>query len=147
MCPPNSTIEIRTASAPAPVGPYSQAVRHGDLVFASGQIPLDPATGEIVDGDIEAQTHQVIANLRAVLEAGDSSLAHALKVTIYLTDMADFPRVNAIYAEAFDGDPAPARATVQVAALPLGVQVEIDAVGSIRTSTRSSASSRVRGDG
>ena len=131
MCPPNPIHEVRTDSAPAPVGPYSQGVRHDGLLFASGQIPLDPATGEIVGGGIEAQTRQVLANLRAILEAGGSGLKHALKVTVYLTDMADFPLVNAIYAEAFDGDPAPARATVQVSALPLGAHVEIDAVARV----------------
>ena len=123
--------EVRTDAAPAPVGPYSQAVIHEGLVYASGQIPLDPATGEIKGDDVETQTHQVVANLRAVLEAAGSGLRHAIKVTIYLADMGDFPKVNAIYAEAFDGDPAPARATVQVAALPLGAQVEIDAIARI----------------
>ena len=137
MCPPDSIREVRTDSAPAPVGPYSQGVRHDGLLFASGQIPLDPATGEIVGGGIEAQTRQVLANLRAILEAGGSGLQHALKVTVYLTDMGDFPRVNAIYAEAFDGDPAPARATVQVSALPLGAQVEIDAVARVVASESS----------
>lgn len=131
MCPPHRIREVRTDSAPAPVGPYSQGVRHDGLIFASGQIPLDPATGEIVGPGIEAQTRQVLTNLRAILEAGGSGLEHALKVTVYLTDMADFPLVNAIYAEAFDGDPAPARATVQVSALPLGAQVEIDAVARV----------------
>lgn len=123
--------EIQTDRAPAPVGPYSQAVAFGELVFASGQIPLDPATGELVDGDVEAQTRRVLANLAAVLEAGGSGLADAVKVTIYLTDMADFPRINALYAEAFSGDPAPARATVQAAALPLGAAVEMDAIARV----------------
>lgn len=123
--------EVRSADAPDPVGPYSQAVIHGDLLYASGQIPLDPQSGEIVEGDIEAQTRQVLANLAAVLEAGGSGLAHVVKATVYLTDMGDFPRVNALYAEAFVGDPAPARATVAVAALPLGARVEIDAVAEI----------------
>lgn len=131
MCPPQAIREVRTDGAPAPVGPYSQAVVHDGLLYASGQIPLDPATGRLVDGDVEAQTRRVIANLRAVLEAGGSSLRQALKVTIYLTDIADFPRVNAIYAEAFDGRPSPARATVQVAALPLGAIVEIDAIARV----------------
>ncbi len=123
--------EVRTDRAPAPVGPYSQAVTHGGLLYASGQIPLDPATGKIVEGEIEEQTRRVIANLAAVLEAGGSDLRRVLKATVYLTDLSLFPRVNAIYAEAFTGDPAPARATVQVAALPLGVGVEIDAVAVI----------------
>ena len=131
MSTTDSIREIRTEAAPAPVGPYSQAVAHGGLVYASGQIPLVPETGEIVEGDVEAQTRQVLANLGAVLRAGGSDFEHALKVTIYLTDIADFPRVNALYAEAFSGDPAPARATVQVAALPLGASVEMDAIARI----------------
>lgn len=121
--------EVRTPNAPEPVGPYSQAVVHGGLVYASGQIPLDPATGEKVDGEIEAQTERVIANLSAVLEAAGSSLQRVLRTTVYLTDLSLFPRVNAVYAEHFTGTPSPARATVEVAALPLGSQVEIDAIG------------------
>jgi 2-iminobutanoate/2-iminopropanoate deaminase len=124
--------EIQTEGAPAPVGPYSQAIQFGDLLFVSGQIPLDPATAKIVPGEIEDETRQVLGNLKAILEAADSSLANVLKATVYLTDMSLFPRVNAIYAEAFDADPAPARATVEVAALPLGARVEIDAVAFIR---------------
>lgn len=120
--------EVRTDSAPAPVGPYSQAIRSGAFVFASGQIPLDPATGEIVGGEIEDETRQVLRNLEAVLEAAGSSLDQVIKATVYLTDLSLFPRVNAIYAEAFDTDPAPARVTVGVAALPLGAAVEIDAI-------------------
>jgi len=122
--------EIQTDAAPAPVGPYSQAVQHGDLIFASGQIPLDPKVGKLVEGDIEAQTEQVIANLSAVLEAGGSSLQRVVRTTVYLVDLSLFPRVNAVYARHFTGDPAPARATVQVAALPLNAQVEIDAIAS-----------------
>ena len=133
MCPPQPILEVRTDDAPSPVGPYSQAVLHEGLLYASGQIPLDPATGKVVEGDVEAQTRRVIANLRAVLEAGGSGLRQALKVTIYLTDLADFARVNALYAEAFDGNPAPARATVQVAALPLGVAVEMDAIARVES--------------
>lgn len=120
--------EVRTKDAPAPVGPYSQAVAYGGMVYVSGQIPLDPATGELAAQDIEAQTRQVLANLRAVLEAAGSSLDAVLRTTIYLVDLAHFPHVNAIYAEHFSSKPAPARATVQVAALPLGVQIEIDAI-------------------
>jgi 2-iminobutanoate/2-iminopropanoate deaminase len=120
--------EVRSGRAPEPVGPYSQAVVHGGLVFASGQIPLDPGTGERVAGEIEEQTRRVIANLGAVLEAAGSGLDRVVKATVYLTDLALFPRVNAVYAEAFTGEPAPARATVQVAALPLGAEVEIDAI-------------------
>jgi len=120
--------ELRSASAPEPVGPYSQAVEHDGWLFLSGQIPLDPATGALVDGNIEAQTGQVLANLRSVLEAAGLGLDHVVRTTIYLTDLADFPRVNAVYAERFTTEPRPARATVQVAALPLGAHVEIDAI-------------------
>ncbi|MBJ21548.1 MAG: RidA family protein [bacterium] len=119
---------MRTGSAPAPVGPYSQGIRSGDLIFASGQIPLDPVTGEIVQGEIEDETRQVLANLRAVLEAAGSGMDRVVKATVYLTDLGLFPRVNTIYAEAFDATPAPARVTVGVDALPLGAQVEIDAI-------------------
>ena len=123
--------EIRTDAAPAPVGPYSQAVVHGGLVYASGQIPIDPATNAVVDGEIEAQTEQVLANLDAVLKAAGSSLDRVVRATVYLTDLAAFPRMNAVYARHMNGDPKPARATVQAAALPLGVQVEIDAIAAI----------------
>jgi len=121
-------IEIRTEAAPAPVGPYSQAIRLAELVFVSGQIPLDPETGEIARGEIEDETRQVLANLKAVLEASGSELSRVVKATVYLTDISLFPRINAVYAEAFDSDPAPARATVEVSALPLGAHVEIDAI-------------------
>jgi 2-iminobutanoate/2-iminopropanoate deaminase len=124
--------EIQTEGAPAPVGPYSQAIALGGLVFVSGQIPLDPATAAIVPGEIEDETRQVLRNLKAILEEAGSDLASVVKSTVYLTDMSLFPRVNAIYAEAFDADPAPARATVEVSALPLGAHVEIDAVAFIR---------------
>jgi len=120
--------EIRSEAAPAPVGPYSQAVAHGGLVFASGQIPLDPATGALVAGEIETQTERAIENLRAVLESAGSSLALVLRTTVYVVDLAHFPRVNAVYARHFRGKPMPARATVQVAALPLGAAIEIDAI-------------------
>jgi 2-iminobutanoate/2-iminopropanoate deaminase len=120
--------EIRSSGAPAPVGPYSQAVLHAGLVFASGQIPLDPATGRLVEGPIEAQAERVLENLRAVLEQAGSSLGRVLRTTVYLVDLSLFPRVNAVYARYFTGEPRPARATVQVSALPLGAQLEIDAV-------------------
>jgi len=119
---------VRSEAAPAPVGPYSQAISHGGWVFASGQIPLDPRTGVRVEGEIEAQTEQVIANLAAVLEAAGSSLARVVKTTVYVTDLALFARINAVYARHFAGESPPARATVQVAALPLGAAVEIDAI-------------------
>lgn len=122
--------EVRTANAPDPVGPYSQAIAAGDLLLLSGQIPLVPETGSLVEGEIEAQTRQVLDNLSAVLEAGGSSLDRVLKTTVYLVDLTLFPRVNAVYAEYFSADPAPARATVQVAALPLGAQIEVDAIAS-----------------
>ncbi len=119
---------VESGDAPAPVGPYSQAVVHGGLVFASGQIPLDPASGKLVEGEIEAQAERVIANLAAVLGAAGSGLEHVLRTTIYLTDLSLFARVNEVYARHFGGDPAPARATVGVAALPLGAAVEMDAI-------------------
>jgi 2-iminobutanoate/2-iminopropanoate deaminase len=123
--------EVRTDRAPEPVGPYSQAVVHRGLVYASGQIPLDPATGAMVEGEIEAQAEQVFANLRCVLEAAGSSLDRVLRATVYLTDLSLFPRVNAVYAKHMTGDPAPARATVQAAALPLSAQIEIDAIAAV----------------
>lgn len=120
-----------TASAPSPVGPYSQAIVHGDLVFASGQIPLDPSSGKLVDGAIEAQAERALENLRAVLEASGSGLARVLRTTVYVTDLSLFARVNAVYARYFAAAPQPARATVQVAALPLGALIEIDAVAAV----------------
>jgi len=103
----------------------------GGFVFASGQIPLDPATGKLVSGEIEAQTERVLDNLRAVLEAAGSSLDQVVRASVYLVDLAVFPRVNAVYARYFGSDPKPARSTVQVAALPLGAQVEIDVIAHI----------------
>ncbi|CAN5725292.1 RidA family protein [soil metagenome] len=123
---------VRTAQAPAAIGPYSQAVvvPVGDgkrMMFCSGQIPLDPKTGAMVEGDVEAQTRQVLENLGAVLAAADGSFANVVKPTIFLADMGDFAKVNAIYGEKFPSDP-PARATVQAAGLPRGARVEIDAI-------------------
>lgn len=118
---------IATPNAPAAIGPYAQAVRCGDTVYLSGQIPLDPATGELVSGDITRETRRVFDNLGAVLAAAGGSFAQVARVGIYLTDLADFAAVNAVMAEYFDA-PYPARATVQVAALPKGARVEIDAV-------------------
>lgn len=120
--------EIRSAGAPAPVGPYAQAVAVGEWVFASGQIPLHPASGELVGGEIEAQTERVLDNLAAVLEAAGSSLARVVRTTVYLTDLSLFARMNAVYARRFVGSPLPARSTVQAAALPRGAAVEIDAI-------------------
>ena len=114
--------------APAPVGPYSQAVVCDGWIFPSGQIPLDPASGRLVDGDVEAQTRRVLANLRAVLEAAGAGLDAVVRTTIYLTDLGDFQRVNATYAEHFPNEPQPARTTVQVAALPMGARIELDCI-------------------
>jgi 2-iminobutanoate/2-iminopropanoate deaminase len=119
--------EISTKEAPAAIGPYSQAVRAGQLVFLSGQVALDPVTGQLVAGDVVAQTEQVMKNLGAVLTAGGCTFADVVRTTIYLVDMADFARVNETYGRFFQ-PPYPARATVQVSALPRGARVEIDAI-------------------
>jgi 2-iminobutanoate/2-iminopropanoate deaminase len=118
---------ILTEHAPAPIGPYNQAIRAGDYVFCSGQIPLDPHTSELVAGDIAAQTRQVMRNVEAVLHAAKLNLGHVVKTTIFLVDMGDFANVNAVYGEYFV-DVAPARSTVAVAALPKGARVEIEVV-------------------
>ncbi len=120
---------ICTPNAPAPVGPYSQAVKTGNTLYCSGQIPINPSTGAIPDG-IEAQTRQVLENLKAVLMAGGADFSNVVKTTVFLKDMNDFPAMNAIYAEAFTGAP-PARSTVQVARLPKDVLVEIDAIATL----------------
>jgi 2-iminobutanoate/2-iminopropanoate deaminase len=121
---------IATEQAPRAIGPYSQAVIWQGLAFLSGQIPLDPATNQIVEGDIAAQTERVLENLKAVLEACGSSLARVLKTTVYLKDMSEFPHMNEVYARYFPQSP-PARATVEVARLPRDVRVEIDAVAAV----------------
>jgi 2-iminobutanoate/2-iminopropanoate deaminase len=118
---------ISTQHAPAAVGPYSQAVQIGDLIYSAGQIPLVPETGKIIEGGIEVQTRQVMQNLSAVLEAAGSSWSHVIKTTIFVTDLANFAAINQVYGSFFEIDP-PARSTVQVAALPLGAQVEIEVV-------------------
>jgi len=118
---------IATDKAPAAVGPYSQGIRAGNLLFTAGQLGMDPATGKLAEGGIEAQTRQALTNLSAVLEAGGTSMAHAVKVTVFLQDMGDFQTMNGVYAQFFATDP-PARTTVQVAALPLGGLVEIEVV-------------------
>ncbi len=118
---------IQTDKAPAAVGPYSQAIRTTDLVFTSGQIPLDPETGKMVEGGIEEQTRRVMENLRFVLEAAGTDLTRVVKSTVYLADIADFAAVNGVYAQFFPTDP-PARSAFQVAALPLGARVEIETV-------------------
>ena len=126
---------VRTAEAPAAIGPYSQAVvvpvGEQKMVFCSGQIALDPATGQIVAGDVVAQAERVLSNLRAILEEAGSSVADVVKTTVFLSDMADFPRVNEVYAKAF-GNARPARSTVQAAGLPRGVFVEIEAIAIVR---------------
>ncbi len=120
---------IETSAAPAPVGPYNQAVQAGGLVFCSGQIALDPRSGAMVgDGDVALETRQVLANLRAVLEAAGCGPEHVVRTTVFLADLADFAAVNAIYAETFSAGVSPARACVEVAALPKGARVEIDAI-------------------
>ena len=118
---------IFTADAPAPIGPYNQAIRAGGFLFCSGQIPLDPVTGEIVAGDIAAETRQVMKNVAAVLRAAGATFAEVVKTTIYVTDMNDFAAVNAVYGESFTGV-TPARSTIAVAALPRGSHVEVEVV-------------------
>ena len=121
---------IRTDGAPAAIGPYSQAVRAGTLLFVSGQIPLDPVTGAVVAGDAAAQTHRVMQNLGAVLEAAGAGFDRVVRTTIFLTDLNAFKQVNEAYGSYFEA-PAPARVTVEVAALPMGTEVEIDAVADL----------------
>jgi len=120
--------EIRSAAAPAPVGPYSQAIEVGGFVFCAGQIPLDPTTGQLVDGPVEAQAERVLANLSAVLEAAGTSLARVVKTTVFLADLADFARMNEVYTRWFTSDPKPARTTIQAARLPAGARVEIEVI-------------------
>jgi len=119
---------VDTTAAPKAVGPYSQAVRSGDLLFLSGQVPLDPATGALVEGGIEEQTERAIANLAAVLDAAGGSLADVVKTTVFMIDLTEFARMNEVYARHFTARPLPARAAVQVVALPKGARVEIEAV-------------------
>ena len=121
---------IKTSKAPAPVGPYSQAVRCGNLLFVSGQIPLDPENGELVLNSFAEQCHRVLLNLKLILEAGGSNLERVLKVTIYMKNLAQFNELNEIYSEYFDTS-KPARACVEVSALPKGVSVEMDAIAEI----------------
>ncbi len=126
-------MEFRTVStslAPEAIGPYSQAIEVEGMLYCSGQIPLNPETGEIVDGGISEQTKQVLKNLKQVLTVGGSSLNHVVKTTVFLTDLAMFDEVNQLYAQAFSAH-KPARSTVQVAALPKGALIEIDAIGSV----------------
>lgn len=122
---------LSTADAPAAIGPYSQATKVGGFLFTAGQIPLDPSTGELIDGDIVAQTTQVMKNLTAVLAAAGCDWCDVAKTTVFLLDMADFPRFNEVYAGAI-GAARPARSTVQVSALPRGVSVEVELVAKLR---------------
>jgi len=123
------TQAVTTAAAPAPVGPYNQAVKAGDWLYCSGQIPLDPVTGEMVgNGDVEAETRQVLKNLAAVLKEAGTDASRVVRTTVFLADLNDFQKVNALYAEMFGAGVSPARACVQVAALPKGARVEIDCV-------------------
>jgi len=127
---PSTKLAIATTDAPAAIGPYSQAIRTGDTLYTSGQIPIDPSTGELVSGAIDAQTTRALDNLKAVLAAASLDFAHVVKTTVFLKDMADFAAMNAIYATYFapEGVVAPARSTVQVAALPKGALVEIECI-------------------
>jgi 2-iminobutanoate/2-iminopropanoate deaminase len=119
---------VSTESAPAAIGPYSQGMRAGDLLFVSGQVPLEPDSGELVKEDIDGQARRCLQNLAAVAEAAGGALSNAVRCTVYLTDMNDFARVNEVYAEFFGGDDPPARVAVAVVALPKGADVEIDAI-------------------
>jgi 2-iminobutanoate/2-iminopropanoate deaminase len=121
---------VSTHAAPPAIGPYSQAIRTGSLLFLSGQIPLDPSTGQLVGGDIAAQTQRVFKNLEAILEAAGASFDNVVRTTVYLADMNDFAAMNAIYATYFSS-PAPARATVQAARLPKDARIEIDLIASL----------------
>jgi 2-iminobutanoate/2-iminopropanoate deaminase len=118
---------VSTSEAPSAIGPYSQGVVAGDFLFISGQLPLDPATGEFVQGNIEEKTRRVLTNIKAIAEAAGTDLNHAVKTTIFLKDLRNFASVNAIYAEYFK-DPFPARSTVEVSSLPKGGEIEIEAV-------------------
>ena len=121
---------ISTKDAPQAIGPYSQAIRFGNLIFVSGQIPIEPETGKILKGDIKEQTRQILKNMNNILAAGGSSLDNVLRTTIFLTDLKNYPVVNETYAQYFNDFP-PARSTVQVAKLPMDAQIEIDAIACI----------------
>lgn len=121
---------VSTDKAPAAVGPYSQGVKTGNLVFSSGQLPVDPETGKVSNGDIQKETRFCLENVKAVLEAGGARVEDIVKVTVFVTDMGNFSKINEVYAEFF-GDHKPARSLVQVSALPMGAEVEIEAIASI----------------
>ena len=119
---------IKTSNAPAAIGPYSQGIEHNDLVFTSGQIPLDPNTGKLVEGDFKKEVTQVLNNVDAVLKEGGSALDKAIKLTVFVTDLGKFSELNEVFKSVFGENP-PARSALQVSALPLGVRVEIEAIG------------------
>ena len=123
-------IVIETLDAPQAIGTYSQGIKSGNLVFTSGQIPLNPETGELINGDFKSEISQVLTNLNAVLKSGGSSLKQAVKLTVFLTDLSYFPQVNEVFKEFFSENP-PARSAVEVSALPMNAKIEIEAVGSI----------------
>jgi len=123
-------IVIETLDAPQAIGTYSQGIKSGNLVFTSGQIPLNPKTGELIEGDFKMETSQVLTNLNCVLKSGGSSLKKAIKLTVFLTDLSYFPQVNEVFKEFFPENP-PARSAVQVSALPMNAKIEIEAVGSV----------------
>jgi 2-iminobutanoate/2-iminopropanoate deaminase len=122
---------IQTTEAPAPIGPYSQAVKCGNLLYTSGQIPIDPATGEMVEGGVREQSVQVLQNLKAVLAAAGCTFNDVIKTTVFLANMGDFPVLNGVYAKFFADETAPARSTIEVAALPKGALVEIELVAKV----------------
>ena len=121
---------ISTGSAPAAIGPYSQAIRTGDLLFVSGQVPIDPATGTVVEGDISVQAHQSLCNLKAILNAAGTNMGAVVKTTVFLADMNDFAAMNEVYAQFFQ-EPFPARSAVQVGRLPKDAKVEIEAIAQL----------------
>ncbi|HJM83873.1 MAG TPA: RidA family protein [Candidatus Marinimicrobia bacterium] len=123
-------IVIETLDAPQAIGTYSQGIKSGNLVFTSGQIPLNPETGELINGDFKSEISQVLTNLNAVLKSGGSSLKQAVKLTVFLTDLSYFPQVNEVFKEFFSENP-PARSAVEVSALPMNAKIEIEAVGSV----------------
>jgi 2-iminobutanoate/2-iminopropanoate deaminase len=125
---------VQSPGAPTPVAYYSQAIASGDLLFSSGQIAIDPATGQMVQGGIEAETEQVLKNLEAILAAAGASLADVVKTTVYLADFSEFQAMNAVYVRAFPSEP-PARATVGVSALPRGAKIELEAIARLRNPT------------
>ena len=123
-------IVIKTLDAPKAIGTYSQGIRYGNLVFTSGQIPLNPETGELINGDFKLEISQVLTNLNGVLKNGGSSLKKAIKLTVFLTDISYFPQINEVFKEFFPENP-PARSLVQVSALPMNAKIEIEAIGSV----------------